>query len=50
MYDEAMWFAIIETLKENHTLFTPADRSSLIDDAFTLCRYFIKTKLNKAAK
>lgn len=39
MYDESMWYAIIETLKTNHTIFSPADRSSLLDDAFTLCRY-----------
>lgn len=39
MYDETMWVSIIEELKENHTAFSAADRASLIDDAFTLCRY-----------
>lgn len=41
MYDESMWYAIIDTLKTNHTIFSPADRSSLLDDAFTLCRFVI---------
>ncbi|XP_065165053.1 endoplasmic reticulum aminopeptidase 1-like isoform X2 [Atheta coriaria] len=38
MYDDAMWAAIINTLRKNHTVFNAADRASLIDDAFTLCR------------
>ncbi|XP_046624056.1 endoplasmic reticulum aminopeptidase 2-like isoform X1 [Neodiprion virginianus] len=37
-YSEDMWTSIITTLHNNHTVFTPADRASLIDDAFTLCR------------
>lgn len=32
-----MWIAIIKTLKNNHTKFSPADRANLIDDAFSLC-------------
>lgn len=38
MYDETMWADIIDELKTNHTSFSAADRASLIDDAFTLCR------------
>lgn len=38
MYDEAMWTSLITTLRNKHTTFNPADRASLIDDAFTLCR------------
>ncbi|XP_067012904.2 endoplasmic reticulum aminopeptidase 1 isoform X2 [Anabrus simplex] len=38
MYDEEMWRGIITALHQNHSLFSPADRASLIDDAFTLCR------------
>ncbi|XP_049864292.1 endoplasmic reticulum aminopeptidase 1-like isoform X3 [Schistocerca gregaria] len=38
MYEESMWMSIITTLHENHTVFSPADRANLIDDAFTLCR------------
>lgn len=38
MYDEQMWTAIISTLRHNHTIFNPADRANLIDDAFTLSR------------
>lgn len=37
-YSEDMWMSIINTLLVNHTIFSPADRASLIDDAFTLCR------------
>lgn len=37
-YDESMWAAIIEALHKNHSVFSPADRAGLIDDAFTLCR------------
>ncbi|XP_031336695.1 endoplasmic reticulum aminopeptidase 1-like isoform X2 [Photinus pyralis] len=38
MYDETMWTNIIADLRSNHTIFNPADRASLIDDAFTLSR------------
>ncbi|XP_017777374.1 PREDICTED: endoplasmic reticulum aminopeptidase 1-like isoform X2 [Nicrophorus vespilloides] len=38
MYDDNMWASIIDTLRSNHTIFNAADRASLIDDAFTLCR------------
>lgn len=37
-YSEEIWTLIISRLIENHTIFNPADRASLIDDAFTLCR------------
>ncbi|XP_048505208.1 endoplasmic reticulum aminopeptidase 2-like isoform X2 [Athalia rosae] len=37
-YSEEMWTSIITTLHNNHTVFSPADRANLIDDAFTLCR------------
>lgn len=37
-YSEEMWTSIISVLHNNHTIFSPADRSNLIDDAFTLCR------------
>lgn len=36
-YPEEMWTSIITTLLNNHNKFSPADRSNLIDDAFTLC-------------
>ncbi|XP_076280314.1 endoplasmic reticulum aminopeptidase 1 isoform X2 [Lasioglossum baleicum] len=36
-YPEEMWTAIINTLLNDHTKFSPADRANLIDDAFTLC-------------
>ncbi|XP_032683708.1 glutamyl aminopeptidase-like isoform X5 [Odontomachus brunneus] len=35
-YTEDMWAEIINTLLNNHTMFSPADRANLIDDAFTL--------------
>ncbi|XP_064215469.1 endoplasmic reticulum aminopeptidase 1 isoform X6 [Tribolium castaneum] len=38
MYDEAMWRSLVNVLRTNHTVFNPADRANLIDDAFTLCR------------
>ncbi|XP_076261185.1 endoplasmic reticulum aminopeptidase 1-like isoform X2 [Rhynchophorus ferrugineus] len=38
MYEEEMWYALIDLLKNNHTVLSAADRASLIDDAFTLCR------------
>ncbi|RZC34845.1 endoplasmic reticulum aminopeptidase 1-like [Asbolus verrucosus] len=38
MYDEAMWKSLVSVLRNNHTIFNPADRANLIDDAFTLCR------------
>ncbi|XP_073998601.1 endoplasmic reticulum aminopeptidase 1-like isoform X3 [Rhodnius prolixus] len=37
-YDQDNWEALISTLKRNHTVFSPTDRASLLDDAFTLCR------------
>ncbi|XP_021919323.1 endoplasmic reticulum aminopeptidase 1-like isoform X2 [Zootermopsis nevadensis] len=37
-YSDDMWQSIISALQHNHTVFSPADRASLIDDAFTLCR------------
>ncbi|XP_046689288.1 LOW QUALITY PROTEIN: endoplasmic reticulum aminopeptidase 2-like [Homalodisca vitripennis] len=37
-YEDEMWQDLITALKLNHTAFSPADRASLIDDAFTLCR------------
>lgn len=37
-YDESLWTVIIETLRKNHLTFSAADRASLMDDAFTLCR------------
>ncbi|XP_054009870.1 endoplasmic reticulum aminopeptidase 1-like isoform X3 [Hylaeus anthracinus] len=36
-YPMEMWSAILETLKNDHTKFSPADRANLIDDVFTLC-------------
>ncbi|XP_011878756.1 PREDICTED: endoplasmic reticulum aminopeptidase 1-like isoform X2 [Vollenhovia emeryi] len=36
-YPNEMWISIIKTLMKNHTKFSPADRASLIDDAFSLC-------------
>nr|XP_022900776.1 endoplasmic reticulum aminopeptidase 1-like isoform X2 [Onthophagus taurus] len=38
MYEESMWMEIISTLRRNHSVLNAADRASLIDDAFTLCR------------
>lgn len=38
MYDEGLWSMIIETMRKNHLSFSAADRASLMDDAFTLCR------------
>lgn len=38
MYDHAMWEALIQELRTDHLIFNAADRASLIDDAFTLCR------------
>lgn len=37
-YDENLWGIIIDTLRKNHLTFSAADRASLMDDAFTLCR------------
>ncbi|XP_018905353.1 endoplasmic reticulum aminopeptidase 1 isoform X2 [Bemisia tabaci] len=37
-YEDELWHAIIKQLKQNHHMFTPADRASLIDDIFTLSR------------
>lgn len=39
--------AIIDALKKNPSVFSPADRASLIDDAFTLCRQVVLDHLNK---
>ncbi|XP_050314104.1 endoplasmic reticulum aminopeptidase 1-like isoform X2 [Anthonomus grandis grandis] len=38
MYEADMWQSLITLLKNNHTMFSAADRANLIDDAFTLCR------------
>ncbi|KAK6635853.1 hypothetical protein RUM44_001107 [Polyplax serrata] len=46
-YEEDMWMAIIDALKKNPSVFSPADRASLIDDAFTLCRQVVLDHLNK---
>jgi aminopeptidase N len=37
-YSDDIWQSIISALQHNHSVFSPADRASLIDDAFTLCR------------
>lgn len=37
-YDDGLWDAIISQLANEHTAFSPADRASLLDDAFTLSR------------
>lgn len=37
-YSEDMWMSIIAALHKNHSIFSAADRASLIDDVFTLCR------------
>lgn len=37
-YDQRLWDAIITQLMSKHTAFSPADRASLLDDAFTLSR------------
>ncbi|KAF6199081.1 hypothetical protein GE061_007106, partial [Apolygus lucorum] len=37
-YDPEMWDSLISVLKKNYTTFSPTDRASLLDDAFTLCR------------
>ncbi|XP_024085404.1 endoplasmic reticulum aminopeptidase 1-like isoform X2 [Cimex lectularius] len=37
-YDSKMWEVLVATLKKNHSTFSPTDRASLLDDAFTLCR------------
>lgn len=39
MYDEDMWLSLIKVLKNNHEIFSSADRAGLIDDAFSLSRY-----------
>lgn len=38
MYEEEMWKSLIKVLQTNHTALYPADRSNLLDDAFTLAR------------
>lgn len=40
-YNDDMWQSIISALQHNHSVFSPADRAGLIDDAFTLCRFVI---------
>jgi glutamyl aminopeptidase len=40
-YSDDMWQSIILALRNNYSVFSPADRASLIDDAFTLCRFEI---------
>ncbi|XP_068243383.1 endoplasmic reticulum aminopeptidase 1-like isoform X1 [Palaemon carinicauda] len=37
-YDDAGWNALINVLLTNHEVLLPADRASLIDDAFTLVK------------
>jgi len=37
-YDKQNWQALAKQLKENHTVFSVADRSSLINDVFALTR------------
>jgi aminopeptidase N len=37
-YDTETWRALVDALRANFSVFSPADRASLIDDAFTLCR------------
>ncbi|XP_033100847.1 endoplasmic reticulum aminopeptidase 1-like [Anneissia japonica] len=37
-YDDDNWDALVKQLQENHTVFTPADRASLVDDAHYLAR------------
>jgi hypothetical protein len=38
-YDREMWGHLISAMVNNSNAFSPADRASLIDDAFTLCRW-----------
>nr|CAI5844662.1 unnamed protein product [Callosobruchus analis] len=38
MYDNETWENLIQTLKNNHSTFSAADRANLVDDAFSLCR------------
>lgn len=45
MYDEQMWLTLISLLKDNHQMFSAADRAGLIDDAFSLCRFVKKVPL-----
>ncbi|KAG8233571.1 hypothetical protein J437_LFUL012935 [Ladona fulva] len=33
-----LWDALVNAILKNHTAFAPADRASILDDAFTLCR------------
>ncbi|VVC37450.1 Aminopeptidase N-type,ERAP1-like C-terminal domain,Peptidase M1, membrane alanine aminopeptidase, N- [Cinara cedri] len=37
-YDDGLWNELIGQLNLNHEVFSAADRASLIDDVFTLCR------------
>merc|ERR1719192_3019692 len=37
-YPPDMWTALIQQLKDDHTVFSPVDRAQLMDDAFSLCR------------
>ncbi len=37
-YSQELWDALLNQLKTNHHAFSPADRASLLDDAFTLSR------------
>ena len=41
-YDEAGWDALINVLQTEHEILDPADRASLIDDAFTLVEYVLQ--------
>ncbi|KAG8193296.1 hypothetical protein JTE90_003783 [Oedothorax gibbosus] len=38
MYDDDLWTTLINLLHTNHTIFKPADRANLLEDALTLAR------------
>lgn len=38
-YQGKLWENLVKTLLSNPFVLTPTDRASLIDDAFTLCKY-----------
>ncbi|KAF8776973.1 Glutamyl aminopeptidase like protein [Argiope bruennichi] len=38
MYDDGLWNTLIELLHTNYSVFKPADRANLLDDALTLAR------------
>lgn len=37
-YSAKLWDALINQLQKDHKAFSPSDRASLLDDAFTLSR------------